>query len=42
MAMLTDACWVGHFCVETDIFLSNECHNFDSIIIHVFLAYVKK
>ena len=23
MAMWTDACWVGHFCVEPDIFVSN-------------------
>ena len=25
MAMSTDACWVGHFCVESDFFVSNEC-----------------
>ena len=23
MAMATDACWVGHFCVELGIFVSN-------------------
>ena len=24
MAMSTDACWVGHFCVERGIFVSNQ------------------
>ena len=27
MAMSTGACWVGHFCVEPGIFVSNECYN---------------